>query len=680
MALRYLFGPVTGSFADQSLRAQRRSGLCLAFGPDAGADLTVRPTDSWENVRRGFPEGWAPDFITLNLAYGFVPPFLWNAPLPRVGVATDWNLLWHYYRGRLSRCDLVLTDVPGSETMAREGIAARAANLCGCDRMFTSNGEAPEAGLRDIDVLFVGNLNPAVQRERTPWLTRLARLGRRYRVQIRTGLFGEPYRRLLNRARIVFQFSARGKAGRRSFEAANAGALIFQEEGNRELSAFFRDRQECVSYRPDDLEELIDYYLEHEPERLALAEAARERARSCRFEDLWQGEVEEIEKDWPRLRDQAGRPDLTDVWHDLCARSWQALACGRFDDIRLISDIEKFLKAAPDPAPASNLLGCILWRQGRGKTPLPFPAKPPPISFIGPVAARPMFALAGLNLAETLEAAGRRAEAVGVARQTLEAVHRAPELDPASREGMPLCLPFDALHVEWERAAWAAAGRPGAEAWAKRDLILWKLHGLLAAWTGELPHFYEAALRRPDLPASRAALGQALARSDRKREASEHLGRALADNPLDREAARALFQTLGAANDSEGRARLCEDRRLMARAAAQVVPAEPWYIEPRPQGNELASLIVLCYGPMERTQPCLESLLRHSRSPYELILVACGSGDGVQNYLEEFRRRPGPARVELIRNESAPGFAKGCNQGLVAREGVIWRYSTTARC
>ena len=191
----------------------------------------------------------APDFLVLNLAYGTVPGCLWRGPLPRVGLAADWNFLWHYYRRRLGRCDLVLTDALGAEVMGREGIVARAANLCGCDRLFVEGDDASSPpGLRDIDVLFVGNLNPAVQRERAPWLMRLAHLGRRWRVQIRTGVFGEEYRRLLKRVRIVFQFSARGKLGRRAFEAANCGALIFQEFGNRELPAYFRDRKECVYY------------------------------------------------------------------------------------------------------------------------------------------------------------------------------------------------------------------------------------------------------------------------------------------------------------------------------------------------------------------------------------------------------------------------------------------------
>src|SRR5437764_762241 len=57
---------------------------------------------------------------------------------------------------------------------------------------------------RDIDILFVGNLHPAVQRERLPWLARLARLGERWNVQIHQGSFGDEYKQLLQRARVVF--------------------------------------------------------------------------------------------------------------------------------------------------------------------------------------------------------------------------------------------------------------------------------------------------------------------------------------------------------------------------------------------------------------------------------------------------------------------------------------------
>jgi glycosyltransferase involved in cell wall biosynthesis len=676
MFLRYLFGPVSGPFAEQNLHAQRRSGACLTFGPDGGADLTVRPGDSWDDVRGQLPDGWTPDFLALHLAYAFVPAGLWQAPLPRVALAADWNYLWHYYRGRLTRCDLVLTDSAGAEVLSREGISARAALLCGCDRLFVER--APQSaeqdkarGLRDIDVLFVGNLNPAVQRQRAAWLTRLARLGKRWRVQIRTGIFGEPYWRLLNRARIVFQFSARGKAGRRAFEAASAGALIFQEEGNREMPALFRDRQECIYYTADNLEELIEHYLQNEDERLALVEAARSRAASGRFEDLWQDQVDAIARDWPRLRDAAGRPDFGAGWPEFCTRAWQVLSCGRYEDAALLGQLERLCwgeAGHPDGAGAANLAGCLLWRQGWGRSPAGVLGEMAARLFRRALALQPDFALAGLNLAEALAAAGLPAAAGDAARQTLDILSRSPDLDSASAEGMPLCQPFDTLHVEWERAAWEAAGRPGLEARNKRNLILWKLHGLLAGQTGELPCYYEAALRRPDLPGSAAALGAALVRAER-REAREHLGRALADNPFDRESAHALLQLLAAGSDVEARQRLGEDRRLLARAAVQALPSEPWFAEPRPRGNELVSIIALCDDRLDEVRPCLEAIFNHTRAPWELLLVEKGSSRESRAHLEEVRKRRGPARVELIRNTAPPGFAKGCNQALAKARG-----------
>src|SRR5262249_4357672 len=135
---------------------------------------------------------------------------------------------------------------------------ARAANLFGCGRSWL---EPPPDGPRDIDILFVGNVNPAVQRERLSWLARLARLADCRHVVLATGVFGDDYRRLLRRARIAFNRSIRGECNQRAFEAAAAGALLFQEADNRELPAYFRDRQECVCYTTDDLEELLEYYL-----------------------------------------------------------------------------------------------------------------------------------------------------------------------------------------------------------------------------------------------------------------------------------------------------------------------------------------------------------------------------------------------------------------------------------
>src|SRR5262249_21377511 len=157
----------------------------------------------------------------------------------------------------------------------RQGVSqARAVHLCGCPRSFLES-PWPEVS-RDIDILFVGDLHPAARRGRLPWLGRLARLGNRWRVVIRPPADGDAYRELLARARIVFHHGITGADGIAAVEAAAAGALVFLEPNHPVLSDCFRDRQECVSYRADDLETLLEQYLGHEDQRRAIAEAGRE--------------------------------------------------------------------------------------------------------------------------------------------------------------------------------------------------------------------------------------------------------------------------------------------------------------------------------------------------------------------------------------------------------------------
>jgi hypothetical protein len=270
MTLRYLFGPVTGAFADQNLDLVRRSGDCLAFGYGPGVDLPSGLGDPWEGVLGRLPTGWRPDFAALFLRYATVPAGLWPAPVPLVGLAGDWNLLWHHYRRCLRCCDLVFTDAAGVAVCRREGLDhVRPGCIYCCERAFL---EPTPPTQRDIDVLFVGNLQPAVDREQLSWLGRLARLGGHWCVRIATGVLGDDYRALLRRARIVFNRSARGECNRRAFEGAACGALVFNEAGNHEVPDYFRDRQECIYYRDDDLEKLL--------ERAAAKTACKPRRRA----------------------------------------------------------------------------------------------------------------------------------------------------------------------------------------------------------------------------------------------------------------------------------------------------------------------------------------------------------------------------------------------------------------
>src|SRR5207245_4421014 len=120
--------------------------------------------------------------------------------------------------------------------------------------------------------------------------------------------------------------------------------------------------------------------------------------------------------------------------------------------------------------------------------------------------------------------------------------------------------------------------------------------------------------------------------------------------------AERLFQAC--ADQPRRQRRLVLERRLLHTAAPALIPAQDWYLKTPPSGEELASIIVLCCNEVECTKLCLESVLRHTRTPYELVLVDNGSTDETLKYLESLQGHPNPTRVEIIRNATNLGFAR----------------------
>jgi glycosyltransferase involved in cell wall biosynthesis len=562
MPRRYLFGPVRPGFVEENLRGHVEAGNCLPFGPG----------DTWAAIEARLPVGWRPDFVVLDLHYASVPPTFWSAPVPLVGLAIDWNLLWHYYRRHLPSCDLVLTDPAGVEALARQGIRhACAANLFGCGRSFLEITHAP---VRDIDVLFVGNVNPAVQRERLPWLGRLSRLADRWRVEVRTNVYGEEYRRLLARARVVFNRSIRGECNMRAFEAAAAGALLFQEADNHEVPAFFTPEKEYIPYTEENLEALLECYLSDEDRRREVAAAARARVGKYSFERLWAGHLERVEERWPAIQERLARRLERGDRPDLLTDTWELLGANAPDAGRLIPALEAGASADPHSADLHNALGLAAGLPKRGGAEA---ARRGLDHFRRAAVADPTHAVAVLNHVEALVATGQDAEAVEQARRQLGLLDWQLARNPPALDAPHFPPVFDHFRVEWERAAWGNAGDPAGEARAKRALLRWRLHSILACLTGELAHAHEAALARPDLPPSRAELGRALVRAGRPADAAEHLRLAVAGNPFDGAAARDLHRVLGEAGDAPGQDRLAHERRLLSRCAPQLVPAEPWF-------------------------------------------------------------------------------------------------------
>jgi GT2 family glycosyltransferase len=80
-----------------------------------------------------------------------------------------------------------------------------------------------------------------------------------------------------------------------------------------------------------------------------------------------------------------------------------------------------------------------------------------------------------------------------------------------------------------------------------------------------------------------------------------------------------------------------------------------------------ASIIIPCVNQLEFTRHSLRALFRHTRPPWELIVVDNGSGDGTGAYLAGVQDAS-PAPVTVISNASNRGLSAAINRGLrVAR-------------
>ncbi len=662
MTLRYLFGPVTSKFANQYLKAPRQQCDCLAFHASEPVDVKVAYGDSWDEVVAKLPPDWRPDLLVLYLPYTAIPPGLWRAPIPIVALAPDWNLLWHTYRHTLPHCDRALTDAPGVEALRRLGIThASSADLFGLGRDFAEHTWPDQP--RDIDLLFVGNFHPIVQQERLPWVARLARLSYRWRVVIRQGVFGAEYLDLMSRARIVFNRSLRGEANKRAFETLASGALLFQEVENREIPTLLHDREDCVFYNAGNLEELLEHHLENEEERSRIAAAGQRRSSEFTFEHLWAKQLDEVQQDWSALEERAKKrqADLPSPEVSIDRRLWETISGAEIAARPLEQDLAAQLVRQPFTGRWHYALGLMEALRGDWDKAA--------ACFRRAVSYDPGHVVAGTALASALAAAGEKAEAASAALQALSRLD-SPEAIPLSGWEQPPFPPgFGPLRVAWEAAGWKHAGTPGLEIKAKADCLKAHLHQLLAENTDDLNHAYEAALLQPDLPGLRMTLGNLLRKTDQLPAAVTHYRRAQQANPFDREATRQIFVALGEAGDGFGQRRLAAENRLLHEAAPEIVPAEPWIANVPPPPDELVSIIVLCCNEVAFTRLCLESVCRHTRQPFELVVVDNGSTDETPAYLRELSARLEPKRVVILHNETNAGFPAGCNQALAKARG-----------
>ncbi len=84
--------------------------------------------------------------------------------------------------------------------------------------------------------------------------------------------------------------------------------------------------------------------------------------------------------------------------------------------------------------------------------------------------------------------------------------------------------------------------------------------------------------------------------------------------------------------------------------------------------GRLASIIIPCWNQLEFTRVCLSALVRHTRAPWEMIVIDNGSSDGTGAYLAGVQDAV-PVPVTVVSNARNLGFPAAVNQGLKAARG-----------
>jgi GT2 family glycosyltransferase/tetratricopeptide (TPR) repeat protein len=85
----------------------------------------------------------------------------------------------------------------------------------------------------------------------------------------------------------------------------------------------------------------------------------------------------------------------------------------------------------------------------------------------------------------------------------------------------------------------------------------------------------------------------------------------------------------------------------------EAIPRSPAHLT-----EKMVSIVILGFNQVEYTKKCIDSIRRHTRQKYELILIDNGSKDGTEAFFRSI------AGAKVIRNPENLGVSKGWNQGM----------------
>lgn len=249
----------------------------LPHAPEQGHALRYDMNRDNIHTILGMLGPWRPDLVLFFSPEDQTPPDeIEHCPVKTVAIPADWSHAYPRMVGTLGSFDVAASDYPGSTRVAwGQGLSTR---YFGPVFSYTPEFHRDLSLERDIDVLYAGSMNHALRPQRGILVPRLEALSNRYHIHITDSTYGEDYIRLMSRAKLVFNYSARGELNMRFFETLACGGVPMVERDNPEVHQDFRDGEDVLLFGLDDFEQCIESLLS-QPQRVdALRRKAAARA------------------------------------------------------------------------------------------------------------------------------------------------------------------------------------------------------------------------------------------------------------------------------------------------------------------------------------------------------------------------------------------------------------------
>ena len=167
---------------------------------------------------------------------------------------------------------------------------------------FDQNIHFKESNIKkDLDVTFIGtphdqrieflcelsnNISMNINIFSTEWRKFKSQLSKNANVNISNSIYGNDYRQVINRSKIMLGFMTQSNIdeySRRSFEISACGSFLLSQRSTFQ-KRFFRENKEAVYF--DDVTECIDkinYFMDHPKERKIIELAGNRRVKELNF-------------------------------------------------------------------------------------------------------------------------------------------------------------------------------------------------------------------------------------------------------------------------------------------------------------------------------------------------------------------------------------------------------------